>query len=173
MKRFFQLLPIGLASLLDGCVTVNIQSNVKPGATPEFHRVLIESRLPGTSDAYLSRFSTAFPSGYQVCTLANGPTSFDNPAESLAKKRQACQSEVLLTIDFQRNYTLGEGQYISSRNELLLEMTNLETGQPFWKALVTTSGSGEVPPGRIVNKLIDDGLVESRLPGHPRIRVTN
>jgi hypothetical protein len=173
MQIMTPLLAICLASILTGCVSVNIQSNTKAEATPEFHRILIESRLPETDNAYLNQFLTAFPAGYQVCTVLNSPTSFESPADAIEEKRHTCQSEVLLTIDFYRNYTSGSGKYITTTNELLLEMKNLSNGQSFWKALVKTSGSNEVPPNRIVSKLIDDGLVEGRLPGNARVQATN
>ena len=173
MKVMIQVLVISLASLAVGCVAVNIQSNTKTEATPEFHRILIESRLPETGQAYLSQFSKAFPAGYQVCTVSNSPTSFERPTDAIEKQRQACQSEVLLTIDFYRNYTSGGGKYIYSTNELLLEMKNLSNGQSFWKALVKTSGSNEVPPNRIVSKLIDDGIIEAPLPGSRPVQAAN
>ena len=173
MKIMTQLIAISLTSILAGCVSVNIQSNVKTEATPEFHRILIESRLPEASNAYLNQFLTAFPASYQVCTVLNNPTSFESPADAIEKQRQTCQSEVILTIDFYRNYTSGGGKYITTTNELLLEMKNLANGQPFWKALVKTSGSNEVPPNRIVSKLIDDGIIEAQLPGSKSVQATN
>ncbi len=173
MKTMTHLLVISLMATLVGCVSVNIQSNVRTEATPEFHRLLIESRLPETNDTYLAQFSTAFPAGYQICTVLNSPTSFEKPADAIEKQRQACQSEVLLTIDFYRNYTSGSGKYIYSTNELLLEMKNLSNGQAFWKALVKTSGSNEVPPGKIVGKLIDDGIIEAPLPGSKSVQAVN
>ncbi|GAB3951764.1 hypothetical protein GCM10028805_32570 [Spirosoma harenae] len=66
-----------------------------------------------------------------------------------------------MTIDINRNYTSGTGRYISANNELYLEMKNLATGQPFWKALATTSGTSEVAPREVVNQLIKDGIIES------------
>jgi hypothetical protein len=147
---------------LTGCVTATIQSNVKVDARPEFRRILVVSRLPAVEPTYLPTFQTAFPAGYQVCTVSNSPISFDSPEEAIEKQRQTCQSEVLLTLDFNRNYTSGYGRYISSNNELYMEMTNLATGKPFWKAIVTTSYP-EVPPRQIVNQLIKDGVLKSAL----------
>ena len=173
MKTITQLLVIGFTSILVGCVSVNIQSNAKKEAIPEFHRLLIDSRLPETDNTYLDKFLTAFPAGYRVCTVLNSPTSFEKPADAIEKQRQSCQSEVLLTIDFYRNYTSGGGKYIYTTNELLLEMKNLSNGQSFWKALVKTSGSNEVPPNRIVSKLIEDGIVEAPLPGSKSAQAAN
>jgi hypothetical protein len=173
MKIMTQVLATSLVAILTGCVAVNIQSNIKTEATPEFHRILIESRLPETGHAYLPQFLKAFPAGYQICTVSTSPTSFEKPADAIEKQRQACQSEVLLTIDFYRNYTSGNGKYISTTNELLLELKNLANGQSFWKALVTTSGSNEVPPSKIVSKLIDDGIIEAQLPGNNPVQATN
>ncbi|GAB2559395.1 hypothetical protein [Spirosoma areae] len=168
-----KVLMISFLASLTGCIAVNFQSNVKADATPEFRRILIESRLPTVKPTYLPTFQTAFPAGYQVCTVSNSPISFDNPEQTIEKQRQTCQSEVLLTIDFNRNYTSGYGKYIASTNELYLEMKNLATGQPFWKAIVTTSGDNEVPPREIVNQLIKDGILESQLPVDKSKSATN
>lgn len=154
----------GLSGGLMGCTSARFQSNIQANDVPDFHRILVVSRLPKTTATYLPGFQTAFPGGYQVCTLSNSPISFDSPEQAIQQQRRECQSEVMLTIDFSRNYTTGYGQYISANNELLMEMTNLATGKPFWKAVVTTSGSNEVSPQRIVNQLIKDGIVEGSLP---------
>ena len=153
----------GLCSSLTGCITARFQSNIQANDVPEFHRILVVSRLPKTTATYLPGFQTAFPNGYQVCTLSNSPISFEKPEQAIQQQRQECQSEVMLTIDFNRNYTTGYGHYISATNEILMEMTNLTTGKPFWKAIVTTNGSNEVPPRQIVSQLIKDGIVESSL----------
>ncbi|WP_018618481.1 hypothetical protein [Spirosoma luteum] len=173
MKRTIQVLVIGLASMLAGCVSVNIQSNIKKEAQPEFSRILVESRLSQVGPTYLSSFQTSFPAGYQVCVVSNSVISFDSPEEAVEKQRQACQSEVVLTIDFKRNSVSASGKYAYSSNELYVEMRNLATGQPFWKAVVTTSGSVEVPASKIVSKLIDDGIVEARLPNNNPVQLTN
>ena len=154
----------GLSGSLTGCITARFQSNIKANDVPEFHRILVVSRLPKTTATYLPSFQTAFPGGYQVCTLSNGPISFDSPEQAIQQQRQECQSEVMLTIDFNRNYTTGYGHYISTNNEILMELTNLATGKPFWKAIVTTGSSNEVAPRLIVNQLIKDGIVENSLP---------
>ncbi len=160
----YKILVLSFLANLTGCVTATFQSNVQKDVKPEFRRILVMSRLPTVQQTYLPTFQTAFPAGYQVCTVSNSPISFDSPEESIEKQRQACQSEVLLTIDFNRNYTSGYGRYISSNNELFMEMTNLTTGKPFWRAIITTVGSNEVPPRQIVNQLIKDGIIEGTLP---------
>lgn len=159
-----KLLAICQLVTLTGCMNISIQSNVKPAEKPAFKRILVVSNLPNMEPTYLPRFQTAFPTGYQVCTVSNSPIDFDSPEEAIDKKRQACQSEVSLTIDFNRNYTSGYGKYISSNNELLLVMTNLTTTKPFWKAIVTTGGANEVPPRQIVNQLIKDGIIGGSAP---------
>lgn len=161
MKRIAYLVFVisQLVNLM-GCVPALIQSNVKADDKPEFKRILVVSRLSTVKPTYLAAFQTAFPAGYQVCTVSNSPISFDSPDESIRKQQQTCQSEVMLTIDFNRNYTSGYGRYISSNNELYLEMSSLSTGKPFWKAIVTTNGGTEVPPRQIVNQLVKDGVIE-------------
>ncbi|WP_461041290.1 hypothetical protein [Spirosoma harenae] len=156
-----RLLLLGLVANLASCYTARIVSNVKADARPEFRRILIVSKLPNVRPDYLPIFQTAFPPGYQVCVVSNSPLSFDDPEQAIEKQRQTCQSEIQLTIDINRNYTSGTGRYISANNELYLEMKNLATGQPFWKALATTSGTSEVAPREVVNQLIKDGIIES------------
>lgn len=166
MKSTTQLLLISLFIGLTGCArSVQFQSNIKANAKPEFSRILIESRLAVIKPTYLPSFQTAFPAGYQVCVVSNSPISFDSPEEAIEKQRQTCQSEVLLTIDFRQNSVSASGEYAYSSNELYLEMKNLATGQPFWKAIVTTNGGIQVPASSIVAKLIDDGIISSPLPG--------
>lgn len=157
----YQALLIIIFVNLMGCVTATIQSNVKADDKPAFRRILLMSRLSTVTPTYLPKFQTAFPVGSQVCTVVNSPISFDSLEETIDKQRQRCQSEVLLTIDFNRNYTSGGGKYSSSYNELYMEMTSLTTGKPFWKAIVT-AGDTEVSPRLIVNQLIKDGIIEGR-----------
>ena len=155
----YRVLLLSVLVTLTGCVTATIQSNVRSDAKPAFRRILVVSRLPTVKEAYLPTFQTAFPAGYQVCTVSNSPISFDSPEESIEKQRQTCRSEVLLTIDFSRSYTSGWGRSISSTNEVYMEMTNLATGKAFWKAIVT-AGYTDVSPRLIVNQLIKDGVIE-------------
>lgn len=174
MKNTTHLLLIILLISLTGCArSVSFQSNKKAEAQPEFSRILVESRLPTIKPTYLPSFQTAFPAGYQVCVVSNSPISFDSPQDAIDKQRQTCQSEVLLTIDFRRNSVSASGEYSYSSNELYLEMKNLATGQPFWKAIVTTSGGIQVPASRIVNKLIEDGIIQSSLPTGNTVSTTN
>ncbi|CAN5446176.1 hypothetical protein BH09BAC4_BH09BAC4_01420 [soil metagenome] len=156
----YQVLLVSLLASLTSCYRTPIQSNVKREAKPEFRRILVVSNLSTVEPTYLPTFQTAFPVGYQVCTVSNSPISFDSLEESIEKQRQACQSEVVLTIDFNRNYTYGSGKSISSHNELYLEMKSLATGRPFWKAIVTTGSYWEVPPKWIIRQLIKDGVIE-------------
>lgn len=159
-KMVHRILLLGLLANLTGCMAVTIQSNMKANARPEFRRILIVSRLSNLTATYLPSFQTAFPVGYQVCTVSNSPISFDDPAEAIEKQRNSCQSEVMLTIDFSRNYTSGTGKYAVSYDELYMEMTSFATGKPFWKAIVTAGGA-EVPPRKIVDQLIKDGVLET------------
>ncbi|GAB3022519.1 hypothetical protein [Spirosoma pulveris] len=155
---------ISFLMTLTGCSNVYIQSNVSRDEKTDFTRILIVSNLTSAGPAYLASFQTAFPKGYQVCSVSNSPLSFDSPQEAIQKQQQTCQSEVMLTIDFNRNYLSGYGKYISSNDELLLQLINISNGKPFWKAVVTTSGNNEVPANRVVNQLIKDGIVKGALP---------
>ncbi len=149
--------------LFVGCASVNIQSNVKADAKPAFRRILVVSRLSRVSPDYLPKFQTVFPTGYQVCTVSTSPISFETPEEAIQQQVQACTSEAVLTLDFNRNFTSGDGKYISSYNELYMEMTSVATGKPFWKAIVTTGGDTEVPPRQIINQLLKDRVIDGKL----------
>jgi hypothetical protein len=164
MKLSHGILLTIVCLLVNGCVSVSIQSNVKADARPVFRRILVVSRLSTVSPTYLPKFQTAFPAGYQVCTVSTSPISFETADEAIQKQVQACSSDVILTLDFNRNFTSGGGKYISSYNELYMEMTNVATGKPFWKAIVTTGGDNEVPPRQIINQLQKDGVLEGVLP---------
>ena len=153
-----------LLTALIGCVSVNIQSNVSPDARPDFRRVLIVSKLSVLSPDYLSKFKDAFPPDCQVCSVANKPISFVSLDQSIQQGIRDCNSEVLLTLGFGRNYTSGGGEYISSYNEVYAEMSSVASGKPFWKAVITTNGSNEVPPQKIVNQLLKDGIITGRKP---------
>lgn len=155
---------VALITTLTGCISVHIQSNVSPDARPDFRRVLIVSKLSVLSPDYLPRFQAAFPSDYQVCSVANNPISFVSLDESIQQGIKDCGSEVLLTLGFSRNFTSGGGEYILSFNEVYAEMSTVASGKPFWKAVITTSGSDEVPPRKIINQLIKDRIIVGRLP---------
>lgn len=170
MKKVYRMLTLGFLVSLTGCVSAYMQTNVRREEKPEFTRILIVSNLTHTSSTYLPTFQTAFPTGYQVCTVSNGPLSFDNPEEAIRKQQQTCRSEVLLTIDFNQNYVSGSGKYIYSNDELFLEMTNLATGKPFWKAVVTTAGNNEVAPYIVVRQLVKDGIIDGALPSEKSYR---
>ena len=159
--RLFLLLGV---SLLTGCTPiVRLQSNARPEIRPDFHRILIVSRLPNSRQTYLPGFLSAFPAQYQVCTVEISPISFDTPEEAIRRQVDQCKSEVMLTIDVNRNFTEGGGKYISSYTDLYLELTNIATGQPFWKALIT-AGTSEINPRAIVQQLQKDGMIELSAP---------
>lgn len=164
MRTLRYLLLSSLVGLLAGCVTVNIQSNVKRDAVPDFRRILIVSKLSTLDPAYLPEFQTAFPPTYQVCSVADSPIAFESSEELIKEQQEVCGSEVLLTLGFSRNYTRGGGEYISSYNEVYVEMSSFSSGKPFWKAIITTEGGNEIPPRKIVNQLIEDGIIADKLP---------
>ena len=153
-----------ITGLLTGCVAVNIQSNVQPEAKPDFQRILIVSKLPVQGVDYLARFQTAFPPTYQVCSVADSPIAFETSEQLIQRQQETCKSEVLLTLQFSRNYTSGGGKGIASFNEVYAEMSSLASGKAFWKAIINTSGSNEIPPQKIVNQLIKDGVIVGTIP---------
>jgi hypothetical protein len=156
------------ACCLTGCVTANFQSNVKPEAKPDFKRILVATYLPSSRPEYLDELKAAFPAGYQVCTVSVTPLSFEDPKEIIQKQQQVCQSDVILTIDFDRSFTTGSGKYIDSHSQFYAEMIDLSTNKPFWKAIITTTTSSqEVSARELVKKLQEDDIIKGKIPTIP------
>jgi hypothetical protein len=166
--KFLTVLIILTAYCLTGCVTANFQSNVKPEAKPDFKRILVAAYLPSSRPEYLNELKAAFPAGYQVCVVSVTPLSFDDPQELIQQQRQTCQSDVMLKIDFDRNFTTGSGKYIDSHSQFYAEMIDLATNKPFWKAIITTTtNSREVSARELVQKLQQDDIIKGKIPNIP------
>lgn len=158
-----------LSVLLTGCRTIlDIQSNVRVVDKPPFERILIVSRLPNVEPGYATTFVGEFPSQYTVCSVDISPIAFETPEELIDRQIKECNSQVMLTLDLNRNFSRGSGKYIAGYNNIYLEMTNLATGKPFWKAIVL-SGITELRPREIVRQLIKDGVLSGKVPtSNPR-----
>ncbi len=154
MKTTFSLL---LLFMLTGCVSFN--SNIDRKAIPEFTRLLVVSKLPNMRPDYLTMFLNMFPTQYEVCTMDAGPLAFGNPDSLISKQLKQCNSQVVLTINPYRNYTTGSGEYISSANEVLLEMTDASTQKSFWKAIAQANGQNVPTAEQIVKQLRTDGVI--------------
>ena len=151
-----------LISLLTGCVS--IQSNTKSDAVPTFTRVLMVAKMRKAPDSYVREFATLFPAGYEVCTLALSPLSFDNPDEAIRKQAESCHSEVILTLELSK--TGHASRYSRYPYEYNAEMTSVATGQPFWKAIISSDPTyGEVmPPRSVVKRLLADHIITGKIP---------
>ncbi|QIP12435.1 hypothetical protein G8759_07245 [Spirosoma aureum] len=151
-----------LISLLAGCVT--IQSNIKSDAIPTFKRILVVTKLRKAPESYVQGFVKSFPVTYEVCTVALSPLSFDNPDEAVRKQAEACQSDVILTLELSK--TGHSSRYNSVPYEYNAEMSSVATGQPFWKAIISSNPTyGErVPPRSVVKRLLKDHIIEGKLP---------
>lgn len=151
--------------LLTGCVTTNFKTNTDYAALHRFNRILVVSKLPKAPADWLNAFLVAFPDQYDVCVVDASELAFGNPDSLISQKARECKSDVILTLDFKRNYTVGSGKYISTYNEVFLEMTALPDHKPFWKALVTQNmSSTNIPPDRIVRQLVTDTIIEGKVP---------
>jgi hypothetical protein len=104
----------------------------------------------------LPDFLRVFPEQYEVCVADAGTLALAPPDSIIGNQVRICRCEVILTMKFNRNYTSGWGDNISSVNEYLLEMKEIRTGQSFWKAVVTNRPM----PSQIVNRLRVDGIIE-------------
>lgn len=165
------LLCLLLSALLTGCTTIlNIQSNVRVVDKPPFERILIVSRLPNVEPGYATTFVGEFPSQYTVCSVDISPIAFETPEELIDRQIKECTSQVMLTLDLNRNFSSGSGKFITGYNNIYLEMTSIATGKPFWKAIVL-SGVTELRPREIVRQLIKDGVLSGKIPvNNPRYR---
>ncbi|GAB3692061.1 hypothetical protein GCM10027592_10560 [Spirosoma flavus] len=161
MKTFYSWFFVGMLTNLVGCVT--IQSNSKSEAIPSFQRVLIVTKLRNAPASYVQNFARQFPTGYETCTLAISPLSFDNPDEAIRKKVADCQSDVILTLELvQRGQS---SQYSSTPYEYNAEMVSAKTGESFWKAIIASNPSyGEqVPPRSILKRLLVDHIITGKI----------
>jgi hypothetical protein len=161
MKTIGIFLLLGLT--LSGCVA--IQSNTKSDAVPpSFHRVLVVAKMRKAQANYMQQFARQFPAGYEVCTLLISPLSFDNPDEVIRKQVADCQSDVILMVELNRPGHAS--RYSSYPFEYNVEMQSAATRQPFWKAIISSNPSygEEVPPRPIIKRLLEDHIIEGKLP---------
>jgi hypothetical protein len=162
MKAFVLLT---LLFALTGCVTTQFKSNTDFQALQRFNRILVVSKLPNVSSEYLASYTQAFPEQYSVCVVDASPLVFGNPDSLIVQKARECGSEVTLMIDFKRNFTAGDGKYITSMSEVFFELASFPARQPFWKAIATCDISSYAIPARhIVRQLADDSLIEGKIP---------
>jgi hypothetical protein len=160
-----------LVSMLAGCVS--IQSNTKSDAVPTFGRILVVTKMRRAPDTYVLHFARAFPANYQVCTLALSPLSFDNPDEVIRQRVQDCKSDVILTLELSK--TGHSGRYNSANYEFNAEMRSAATNQPFWKALIYSNPTlgEELPPRSLVKRLLNDHVIEGKLPTSESLQTLN
>jgi hypothetical protein len=152
-----------LLMLLTGCTTIpTMQSNVRVADKPPFERILVVSRLPNVPPGYASTFVGAFPSQYTICSVDVSPIDFETPEELINRKLSECDSQVMLTLNFNQNFSRGTGSGIAGYNNIYLEMTNVTTGKPFWKAIILSTTTA-FSPGKIVQRLISDGVLSGKL----------
>ncbi|MEZ0487062.1 hypothetical protein [Fibrella aquatica] len=113
---------------------------------------------------YLTNFLNVLPPNYEVCVVEAGPLTLGKPDTIINNRLNQCKSQVVLTINPYRNYTTGSGDYITSTDEVLIEMTDASTQKPFWKAIAQAPG-GHVPSAyQIAKRLRDDGVITGKLP---------
>ena len=163
MKKITQLTVISLIAGLTGCVSVRSNSNTD-AVPPVFNRVLVVTKLRNAPDTYVQQFATSFPSGYEVCTLALSPLSFENPDEAIRKRVAECHSDVILTLDLVKT---GFNVYKGANQPYQFDasMKSAATGQPFWKAIISSSTAydEEVPPNAILKQLLKDNIIHGKL----------
>ncbi len=148
-------------ALLSGCITIlpTFKTNTDYESLHRFKRILVVSKLPKVPQAYLDAWIISFPDQYDVCVVDASELTFGNPDSLITQKARECQSEAILTLDYDRSYTVGSGKYISSVSEFFLQMAFMPDRKPFWKAL-----TGDTAPRHIVQQLVTDAIIEGQVP---------
>lgn len=149
-----------LCAALSGCVTFN--TNMNRQEIPEISRILVVSKLPNIRQDYLDGYVRSFPKQYQVCIVDAGPLALQHPDTLINRQLRECQSDVMLTLSLNRNYTSGTGDTIGSVNEVLLEMAPTSTRTPFWKSLAT-GGGVSINPVTVIARLRADGVIDGTI----------
>ncbi len=148
-----------LLFLLTGCVVNNFKTNTDYESLHRFKRILVVSKLTDSAPTYLNSWLTSFPDDYDVCVLDISKLAFGNPDSLISQKVLECKSGVMLTIDFDRNFTAGSGKYITAYNEFFVQMVSLPDRKPFWKAVTLN-----IRPRAVVNQLVTDAIIEGNVP---------
>ena len=164
---------LSIAAALTGCVSIKSNSLVN-AVPPNFRRVLIVTKMRNAPDSYVRQFARAFPPGYEVCTLALSPLSFDKPDDAIRKQLESCHSEVILTVELIKTGHYA-GRYSSYPYEFNAEMQSVASGQPFWKAIITSNPSNgeQVPPLSIVRRLEQDHILDGKLRASDALQAAN
>ncbi|GAB4032271.1 hypothetical protein [Spirosoma jeollabukense] len=171
MTTAYKFLMAGLLASQTGCVTV--KSSINSDAIPTFSRVLIVTKMRNAPDSYVRQFARTFPAGYEVYTLALSPLSFENPDAAIKKQLDECHSDVILTIELvQAGHT---SRYSSYPYQYNAEMQTVATGQPFWKAIISSNPTyGEqVPPGSVIKRLLADHIIAGKIPTTSKLQALN
>jgi hypothetical protein len=160
--RFALLFSLTITLLLSGCMTFT--TNMDREAIPSFSRILIVSRLPVNTSQMLAEFARSFPKNYQVCIVNADRLALINPDTLIQQKIAECGSEVMLTVNFERDYTdrIGSNGRINGVEEYLLEMKNLRTNKPFWKAIASSEYGFN--PREAVVQLRNDNIISGKIP---------
>jgi hypothetical protein len=157
------LISLALAALLAGCTTQTVfQTKTDRSRIPAFDRILVVSRLPVVSNQFLNRFLTAFPKPYAICTVSGDQLSMVNPDSLIPQQAKFCGSQVMLTITPGRDYVSGSADNVQTQRECYLELSDIATGKPFWKAV--GHSISDFLARDIVNQLIDDRIITAAFP---------
>lgn len=156
-----------LIGLLTGCVS--IRSSVKSGEVPKFKRILVVTKMYDPPRGYEQRYLNVFPKEYEVCVVGITPLSF-NPDSLVNAELTYCKSDVMLIIRLDQegvvsyNNIGGVAHNTSTPSRYLAEMKSGATGQPFWKAQLSGSVAGVIPPRMVVKQLLKDGILKGKMP---------
>lgn len=142
-----------------GCAPTRFNTNTDRSVLPEFSRILVVSKVPLQQRDYLSQYITAFPVEYEACAIEASVLAFGNPDSLIREKVKQCNSQVMLTIQPYNDFVAGSGKNATGYSEYLVEMTDVATGKPFWKAIALTAGSLLPNVTQTVKQLRRDGII--------------
>lgn len=164
MKTFIYILCI-LVCVSCTPTTVFMNTNVDRSTMPDFQRILVVSKLSVVKPDYLTDYIRHFPEQYQVCVVNAGPLALSNPDSLIADQQRTCQSEVMLTIQPYRTYTVdGVGDDVDTVTEFLLAMSDATTQKTFWKGIARRTTVRQGPAAMaVLQQLRTDGVIRGQI----------
>lgn len=142
---------------------VSVRSNTKSGSVPAFQRLLVVLEDTPREKSNAQRFLKECPANYTLCTASFQPAlAFDSLSDFITEQNQTCQAEVALIVRRTRSLvrTDSYNRMRVTGQVYQLELQNLPSLQPFWKAEIKAEGTDKVPVTAIFKRLAKDGILQ-------------
>ncbi|WP_420153352.1 hypothetical protein [Siphonobacter sp.] len=142
---------------------VSVRSNTKAGSVPTFQRLLVVLADTPREKGDARRFLKECPPNYTLCTASFQPAlAFDSLSGFITEQNKTCQAEVALIVR-RTGPILRTDSYNRTRvsgQVYQIELQQLPSLQPFWKAEIQAEGTGAVPVTAIFKRLSKDGILQ-------------